>query len=47
MNGPDVLMPLERFGIRFVAAPRLARRAHVLVVTGTVRHNMRDVLDST
>jgi hypothetical protein len=27
MNGPDVLMPLERFGIRFVAAPRLARRA--------------------
>lgn len=35
---------LERFGIRFVAAPR---HADLLLVTGTVTRNMREALERT
>lgn len=35
---------LERFGIRFVAAPR---HADVVLVTGVVTHNMREALERT
>jgi Ni,Fe-hydrogenase III small subunit len=35
---------LERFGLRFVAAPR---HADVLLVTGPVTHNMREALERT
>jgi Ni,Fe-hydrogenase III small subunit len=35
---------LERFGLRFVASPR---HADVLMVTGSVTHNMREALERT
>src|SRR5438093_11542688 len=40
----NVLYDLERFGLRFVASPR---HADVLLVTGPVTANMREVLERT
>ena len=40
----NVLYDLERFGLRFVASPR---HADVLLVTGPVTTNMREVLERT
>jgi Ni,Fe-hydrogenase III small subunit len=40
----NVFYDLERFGIRFVAAPR---HADILLVTGVVTRNMREALERT
>lgn len=40
----DVLRQLERFGLRFVSAPR---HADVLLVTGPVTSNLREALEQT